>query len=67
MITNAAVAQKSSPRHACEDRYRLLGGANAAVQAAGLNIVDMTTLEADLEDIFLQLTRRDSTGTGHAA
>jgi ABC-2 type transport system ATP-binding protein len=31
----------------------------AAVQAAGLEIVDLTTLEADLEDIFLQLTRGD--------
>ena len=29
----------------------------AAVQAAGLEIVDLSTLEADLEDIFLQLTR----------
>ncbi|GIL00019.1 MAG: multidrug ABC transporter ATP-binding protein [Alphaproteobacteria bacterium] len=29
----------------------------AAVQAAGLQVADMTTLEADLEDIFLQLTR----------
>jgi ABC-2 type transport system ATP-binding protein len=31
----------------------------AAVQAAGLEIVDLSTLEADLEDIFLQLTRGD--------
>ncbi len=29
----------------------------AAVQSAGLQIADMTTLEADLEDVFLQLTR----------
>ncbi len=29
----------------------------AAVQAAGLGIVDLTTREADLEDIFLELTR----------
>ena len=29
----------------------------AAVQAAGLQVADMTTLEADLEDVFLQLTR----------
>ncbi len=28
-----------------------------AVQASGLHVADMTTLEADLEDIFLQLTR----------
>ena len=31
-----------------------------AVQAAGLEIVDLSTLEADLEDIFLQLTRADT-------
>jgi len=31
----------------------------AAVHRAGLEIVDLTTLEADLEDIFLQLTRDD--------
>ena len=30
-----------------------------AVQAAGLEIVDLSTLEADLEDLFLQLTRED--------
>jgi ABC-2 type transport system ATP-binding protein len=30
----------------------------AAVQAAGLTIVDLSTEEADLEDLFLQLTRR---------
>jgi ABC-2 type transport system ATP-binding protein len=29
----------------------------AAVQASGLKVADMTTLEADLEDVFLQLTR----------
>ena len=32
----------------------------AAVHAAGLEIVDLSTLEADLEDIFLQLTRADA-------
>ena len=31
----------------------------AAVHDAGLEIIDLTTLEADLEDIFLQLTRDD--------
>jgi ABC-2 type transport system ATP-binding protein len=30
-----------------------------AVQEAGLEIVDLSTLEADLEDLFLQLTRAD--------
>jgi ABC-2 type transport system ATP-binding protein len=63
-------AQLQSPRRLML-RYQpsrtRIGEILAAVQAAGLNIVDMTTLEADLEDIFLQLTRRDSTGTGHAA
>ncbi|MGH6933098.1 MAG: ABC transporter ATP-binding protein [Dongiaceae bacterium] len=34
-----------------------IGEILAAVQSAGLNVIDMTTLEADLEDIFLQLTR----------
>jgi ABC-2 type transport system ATP-binding protein len=38
----------------------------AAVQAAGLEIADLSTLEADLEDIFLQLTRGDAPrGEGH--
>ena len=32
-------------------------GILAAVAASGLTVVDMTTEEADLEDIFLQLTR----------
>ncbi|MFO1058466.1 MAG: ABC transporter ATP-binding protein [Dongiaceae bacterium] len=34
-----------------------IGEILAAVQQSGLEIADMTTLEADLEDIFLQLTR----------
>ena len=64
-------AQLQSPRRLML-RYQpsrtRIGEILAAVQAAGLNILDMTTLEADLEDIFLQLTRRDSVGsTGHAA
>jgi ABC-2 type transport system ATP-binding protein len=41
-----------------------MGEILAAVQMAGLNIADMTTMEADLEDIFLQLTRRDPAGAG---
>jgi ABC-2 type transport system ATP-binding protein len=40
-----------------------IGEILAAVQGAGLSIVDMTTLEADLEDIFLQLTRGDRAAT----
>ena len=36
-----------------------MGDILAAVQAAGLKVADMTTLEADLQDIFLQLTRGD--------
>jgi len=38
----------------------------AAVQQAGLNIADMTTMEADLEDIFLQLTRQDAASASGA-
>lgn len=34
-----------------------IGGILAAIQQAGLAIVDLSTDEADLEDIFLQLTR----------
>jgi ABC-2 type transport system ATP-binding protein len=44
-----------------------IGEILAAVQSAGLTVVDMTTLEADLEDIFLQLTGRDAAGAGTAA
>jgi len=44
-----------------------IGEILAAVQSAGLTVIDMTTLEADLEDIFLQLTRRDAAGAGTAA
>ncbi|QQR69160.1 MAG: ABC transporter ATP-binding protein [Alphaproteobacteria bacterium] len=32
-----------------------------AVRAAGIEITDLTSRESDLEDIFLQLTRRDRT------
>ncbi len=32
----------------------------AAVQAAGLNVLDLTTEQSDLEDVFLQLTRGTS-------
>ena len=41
-----------------------IGEILGAVQAAGLNVLDMTTLEADLEDIFLQMTRRDAADPG---
>jgi ABC-2 type transport system ATP-binding protein len=37
------------------------------VQGAGLQIADMTTLEADLEDVFLQLTRGAHEGEFGAA
>ena len=33
------------------------GGVMAAVQERGFAIVDVTTREADLEDVFLNLTR----------
>ncbi len=35
----------------------------AGLQAAGLGVADLSTEEADLEDIFLQLTRRPSNET----
>jgi len=35
----------------------LVGELLAAVQAAGIGIQDLTTVESDLEDLFLQLTR----------
>src|SRR5262245_29943695 len=44
-----------------------MGEILAAVQAAGLNVADMTTMEADLEDIFLQMTRRDPADTGSSS
>ena len=34
-----------------------IGEILAAVQESGLDVADLTTLQADLEDIFLQLTR----------
>ena len=36
----------------------------AAVHDAGLEIADLTTEEADLEAIFLRLTRADTDGAG---
>lgn len=63
-------AQLQSPRRLML-RYQpsrtRIGEILSAVQAAGITIVDMTTLEANLEDIFLQLTRGDSAGKEHAA
>jgi ABC-2 type transport system ATP-binding protein len=63
----------SAPDNACFQKVELKGErvlvityrkdqANAgevlgAVQAAGLGIVDVSTREADLEDVFLNLTR----------
>jgi ABC-2 type transport system ATP-binding protein len=35
-----------------------VGAILAAVEEAGLEIVDLSTVETDLEDVFLQLTRR---------
>ena len=37
------------------------GDVLAAANAAGLNIVDVSTREADLEDVFVHLTRRETT------
>ncbi|CAO3430688.1 ABC transporter ATP-binding protein [Azospirillum doebereinerae] len=45
------------------------GAILAALAAAGIGIIDVTTEESDLEDIFLQLTggAHDNTGVIHAA
>jgi ABC-2 type transport system ATP-binding protein len=40
-----------------DKRSRNAGQVLAAVSAAGLGIVDVSTQEADLEDVFLELTR----------
>lgn len=44
-----------------------VGAVLAAAQAAGLTITDISTVETDLEDIFLQLTRSRSGQGGKAA
>jgi ABC-2 type transport system ATP-binding protein len=38
-----------------------------AVRSAGLDVVDLSTEETDLEDIFLQLTRDDDAAAGKAS
>ena len=40
-----------------DKRSRNAGQVLAAVAAAGLGVVDVSTVEADLEDVFLELTR----------
>ncbi|MBC7506955.1 MAG: ABC transporter ATP-binding protein, partial [Sandarakinorhabdus sp.] len=40
-----------------DKRSRNAGQVLAAVAAAGLGVVDVSTTEADLEDVFLELTR----------
>ncbi|MCK6450767.1 MAG: ABC transporter ATP-binding protein [Alphaproteobacteria bacterium] len=40
-----------------------VGAILAAIQASGLPVVDVTTSESDLEDVFLQLTRAARDGT----
>ena len=40
-----------------DKRHSNAGQVLAAVAAAGLGIVDVSTQEADLEDVFLELTR----------
>ncbi len=68
----------AAPRARCFDKVELVGGrtlvityakdrVNAgqvidAVQAEGLGIVDVSTREADLEDVFLNLTRSAAIG-----
>jgi ABC-2 type transport system ATP-binding protein len=52
-------------------RYRpsatKVGEILAVLRAAGIEVIDISTLETDLEDIFLQLTRRDDSGTKAAS
>jgi ABC-2 type transport system ATP-binding protein len=43
-----------------------IGAILTAVQAAGIGVVDLSTEEADLEDIFLQLTRAPEPARGAA-
>jgi ABC-2 type transport system ATP-binding protein len=53
--------QRSGPRRLTfryEPSRTQVGALLAALQAAGLAIVDVSTEESDLEDIFLELTRR---------
>ena len=57
-----ALAPELEDGHVLVFRYKpsrmQAGRILAAVQAAGLSIVDVSTRESDLEDIFLTLTRR---------
>jgi ABC-2 type transport system ATP-binding protein len=52
-------------------RYRpsatKVGEILAVLRAAGIEVIDISTLETDLEDIFLQLTRRDVCGSMEAS
>jgi ABC-2 type transport system ATP-binding protein len=43
-----------------DKRTHNAGQVLAAVAAAGLSVVDVSTQEADLEDVFLELTRRNA-------
>jgi ABC-2 type transport system ATP-binding protein len=58
----AGLAPELEDGHVLVFRYKpsrmQAGSILAAVQAAGLSIVDVSTRESDLEDIFLTLTRR---------
>ncbi len=63
----AAVLARFHPERLAANRLRLryqpsqtkVDEILEAVRQAGLRIVDLSTVETDLEDIFLQLTRRD--------
>ena len=44
------------------ERSQASGEVLAALQSAGLGIVDVSTHEADLEDVFLNLTRSPAHG-----
>jgi ABC-2 type transport system ATP-binding protein len=57
---------EGAPGHLLKLRYRpsetKVSDILDQVRASQLDIVDLTTVETDLEDIFLQLTRRSPTG-----
>jgi ABC-2 type transport system ATP-binding protein len=59
--------QRDGPRRLTfryEPSRTKVGGMLAALQNAGLGIVDVSTEESDLEDIFLELTRRPAADVG---
>jgi ABC-2 type transport system ATP-binding protein len=67
-VLAALAPQRSGPRRLTfryEPSRTEVGAMFAAVQQAGLGIIDVSTEESDLEDIFLELTRRPAGEQGH--